>query len=181
MKIYTKTGDSGNTGLLGGKRVAKDDARIEAYGDVDELNSVIGLAMTHEPTSMFLELLEKIQSDLFSIGANLASPDPDKVRTALNKAEIEDSAIELLEKSIDDIEERLEPLKFFILPGGTVKAACFHLARTVCRRAERNVVGLKQTEDVPEIILRYLNRLSDLLFVLARLANKEAGLGDKAW
>lgn len=181
MKIYTKTGDSGDTGLLGGKRVAKDDARIEAYGDVDELNSVIGLAIAHEPKSLSRELLETIQADLFSIGANLASPNPHKVRKALQKAHIDDSAIELIEKAIDDVEERLEPLRSFILPGGTLKSACFHHARTICRRVERNVVGLKQTENVPEIILRYLNRLSDLLFVLARLANKEAGIEDKAW
>jgi cob(I)alamin adenosyltransferase len=181
MKIYTRTGDSGDTALLGGKRVAKDDDRISAYGDVDELNSVIGLATAHEPRQMALDLLEKIQADLFSIGANLASPNPENVKNALKKAKIDNAAIESLEKAIDDAEASLDPLKSFILPGGSLKAAQLHVARTVCRRAERSIVRLDAHTDVPEIIVRYMNRLSDLLFVLARLANKDAGIPDRAW
>jgi cob(I)alamin adenosyltransferase len=181
MKIYTRTGDSGDTALLGGNRVSKDDVRIIAYGDVDELNSSIGLTVAQEPREMALQLLEQIQADLFSIGANLASPDPNKVKNALVKARIDDSAIERLEQAIDDTESSLDPLKTFILPGGTTKSAQFHVARTICRRAERSIVRLAQQTDVPEIIVRYINRLSDLLFVLGRLANKKAGIKDKAW
>ncbi len=181
MKIYTRTGDSGHTALLGGKRVLKSDIRIEAYGDVDELNSTLGLAIALDPDEFIRDLLEGIQADLFSIGANLATPDPVKMRKALEKAEINDEAILKLEKAIDETEEQAEPLKGFILPGGSPKAAQFHVARTICRRAERNVVRLANQEDVPEIILRYLNRLSDLLFSLARITNKNAGIEDITW
>ena len=181
MSIYTKTGDTGETGLFGGGRVAKDDLRVAAYGDVDELNSVIGMAMACEPQSLAAELLLGIQHDLFSIGGQLATPKPAKVEKAIAKADLPAERIADLEAAMDDADTRLPPLKAFVLPGGTMKASLFHQARTVCRRAERRVVALSHGEAVPPVILAYLNRLSDLLFTLARIANRDAGVQDRTW
>jgi cob(I)alamin adenosyltransferase len=181
MKIYTKTGDDGETGLFGGGRVPKDNARVAAYGDVDELNSAIGVARAAAPTDLFDPLLESIQRDLFSLGGHLATPNPEKVRKALEKAELSSDRVALFERTIDDADKELPALKAFVLPAGTSKAAALHLARTICRRAERAVVGLSREEEVPELFLIYLNRLSDLLFTLARLANHRDGKGDVTW
>jgi cob(I)alamin adenosyltransferase len=181
VKIYTRTGDEGETALFGGGRVGKDNPRVAAYGDVDELNSSIGAAMATEPRDFEASLLESIQRDLFAIGGQLASPRPDKVKKSLVKAAIPDDRVPALEAAIDHADRELEPLAAFVLPGGSPKAAQLHLARTVCRRAERAVVSLNRTDDVPAVILQYLNRLSDLLFTLARLANRRAGVADRAW
>jgi cob(I)alamin adenosyltransferase len=181
MKIYTKTGDTGHTGLFGGGRVPKDDVRVEAYGDVDELNAVIGMARAVEIMPRIDEVLVSIQRDLFAIGALLATPDRDKMAQHLDKARIDESRIAELERAIDDGETELEPLKAFILPGGAPKAAALHVARTVCRRAERHVVRLQREIDLPSLAIIYLNRLSDLLFVLARVANRRAGAGEVTW
>ena len=181
MKIYTKTGDSGSTGLFGGGRVPKDDVRVEAYGDVDELNAVLGVARSVEPMPRVDEVLVPIQRDLFAIGALLATPDRDKMAMHLQKARIDEGRIEELERAIDDGEVELEPLTAFIIPGGSPKAAALHVARTVCRRAERHVVRLQHDVDLPPLAVIYLNRLSDLLFTLARVANRRAGAGEVTW
>ena len=181
MKIYTKTGDEGSTGLFGGARVSKNDPRVEAYGDVDELNAVIGMARAVEMMPRIDEVLVPIQRDLFAIGALLATPDREKMALHLEKARIDDERISELERAIDDCEQELEPLRAFILPGGTPKAAALHVARTVCRRAERRVVRLQQDVELPALTIIYLNRLSDLLFTLARLANRRAGAGEVTW
>ena len=181
MKIYTKTGDKGDTGLFGGGRVPKDDPRVAAYGDVDELNSTIGVARAALPGADFDSLLEQIQRDLFAIGGHLATPDPEKVRAALAKAELGDDRVRAMEAAIDASETELPPLRAFVLPGGTPGAAALHVARTVCRRAERSVVGLARNAEVPTLFIVYLNRLSDLLFTLARLANHREGRHDVTW
>ena len=181
MKIYTKTGDTGSTGLFGGGRVPKDHVRVAAYGDVDELNSVIGLVRATAPIDFEDALLESIQRDLFSIGGHLATPDPGKVAKALEKASLSADRVAEFERVIDAADLELAPLTAFVLPAGTPKAATLHLARTVCRRAERQVVHLAAQDTVPELFLVYLNRLSDLLFTLARLANHRAGTGDVTW
>ncbi|MEO8226185.1 MAG: cob(I)yrinic acid a,c-diamide adenosyltransferase [Gemmatimonadota bacterium] len=181
MKIYTRTGDEGETGLFGGGRVAKDHPRVSAYGDVDELNSAIGVARATEPPPLFDELLASIQRDLFSIGGHLATPDPDKVAKALAKADLSDERIAVFERAIDAADTELPPLRAFVLPAGTPKAAALHVARTVCRRAERSVVHLAHDTEVPALFIVYLNRLSDLLFALARLANHRGGAGDVTW
>ena len=169
MKIYTKTGDKGETGLFGGKRVQKDALRIEAYGAVDELNSVIGLVRALRPKKKIDGILETIQNDLFILGAELAAPDQSENRSI---PRITRSSSRSLETFIDTIELSLDPIKAFILPGGTIVASHLHVARTVCRRAERSVVRLSHSEDVASDVIVYLNRLSDLLFVLARCANR---------
>ncbi|HEY2067672.1 MAG TPA: cob(I)yrinic acid a,c-diamide adenosyltransferase [Gemmatimonadaceae bacterium] len=181
MKIYTKTGDRGDTGLFGGGRVPKDDPRVEAYGDVDELNAVLGMARSVEMMPRIDEVLVPIQRDLFAIGALLATPDREKMAQHLEKARIDDARIAELEHAIDDGEAELEPLRAFILPGGTAKAAALHVARTVCRRAERHVVRLQREVELPPLAIIYLNRLSDLLFTLARVANRRAGAGEVTW
>jgi cob(I)alamin adenosyltransferase len=181
VKIYTRTGDSGSTALFGGGRVSKDHIRVAAYGDVDELNSVIGLVRATAPREFEDALLESIQRDLFSIGGHLATPDPDKVRKALEKASLSADQVAEFERVIDAADRELPALTAFVLPAGTPKAATLHVARTVCRRAERQVVHLAAQETVPELFLVYLNRLSDLLFTLARLANHRAGTGDVTW
>ncbi|SRR5690606_12795098 len=180
-RIYTRTGDAGQTALFGGGKVGKDNPRVAAYGDVDELNSTLGVVRATAPNDFFDSLLETIQRDLFSIGGHLATPDPEKVRKAMVKAELSSTRVQLFEQTIDEADAELEPLKAFILPGGTAKAAALHVARTVCRRVERQVVALAATEPVPAEFLVYLNRLSDLLFTLARLANHRAGVGDVTW
>ncbi len=181
MKIYTKTGDTGQTGLFGGGRVPKDDIRVEAYGDVDELNAVLGMARCIEMMPRIDEVLVPIQRDLFAIGALLATPDREKIAQHLEKARIDEGRIAELERAIDDGEQELEPLRAFIIPGGTPKAAALHVARTVCRRAERHVVRLQHEVELPPLAVIYLNRLSDLLFTLARLANRRAGVGEVTW
>jgi cob(I)alamin adenosyltransferase len=181
MKIYTKTGDEGLTGLFGGGRVPKDHARVEAYGDVDELNAFVGQARASTLVPQIDEVLVGVQRDLFSIGALLATPDQEKMQQHLTKARISDERIAELERAIDVCDRELEPLKAFILPGGSQKAAALHVARTVCRRAERRVIHLQREVEIPQIVVVYLNRLSDLLFTLARLANARAGAGEVTW
>ena len=176
MKIYTKTGDAGETGLFGGGRVPKDDPRVQAYGDVDELNATLGFAASLDPAGFESDFLQSAQRDLFAIGAELATPNAAKAREQLGAERV--SAIEQI---IDKHEAALTPLKNFILPGGTPKAAAFHVARTTCRRAERAVVTLARDEQINPVIIHYLNRLSDLLFVLARSVNKQAGRPDIVW
>lgn len=180
MKIYTRTGDEGTTGLFGGGRVSKTHPRVEAYGDVDELNATIGLARAIERMPRVDEVLVPLQRDLFAIGALLATPDRDKMKRQLEKASIDERRIGELERAIDEGDQELEPLKAFIVPGGTTKAAALHVARTVCRRAERRVIALAD-EEIPPIVVIYLNRLSDLLFTLARVANRRAGAGEVTW
>jgi cob(I)alamin adenosyltransferase len=181
MKIYTRTGDGGDTALFGGGRVPKHDPRVMAYGEVDELNAVLGLVRSAEPRGFFDPLLETIQRDLFAIGGQLASPDPSRVAKALEKAELSASRVSEFERVMDEAEGELLPLRSFVLPAGAPKAVALHLARTVCRRAERSVVSLSHASDVPIAFLVYLNRLSDLLFTLARLANHRAGVSDVTW
>jgi cob(I)alamin adenosyltransferase len=181
MRIYTKTGDGGETGLFGGERVPKDHARVAAYGEVDELNAAIGLARALDPRDFEDALLQAIQRHLFTIGAELATPDRARLANALGGAPIGDADVATLEGAIDRLETGLPPLKTFILPGGAPKGAALHVARTVCRRAERGVVGLAREVAISPAIGRYLNRLSDLLFVLARSANARAGAGELPW
>ena len=183
MKIYTRTGDSGDTGLFGGGRVPKNHPRVEAYGDVDELNAVLGFARAVEQMPRVDEVLVPIQRDLFAIGALLATPDREKMQQHLTKARVDDGRVKELEHAIDDGDRELEPLRSFIVPGGTPKAAALHVARTVCRRAERRVVSLNEMEGeaMPPVVVVYLNRLSDLLFTLARVANRQAGAGEVTW
>ncbi len=178
MKIYTKTGDKGDTSLFGGQRVPKDALRIEAYGTVDELNSVLGIVRADNREEKIDEILEHVQNDLFVLGADLATP-RSSVMKQIRRVEPKDAA--RLEKVIDKLEAELKPLKAFILPGGSPVAARLHFARTVCRRAERAVVRLSRNEDIGEAITIYLNRLSDLLFVLARYANQCAGVAETKW
>lgn len=181
MKIYTKTGDTGETGLFGGGRVGKDHARVAAYGDVDELNAALGVARAAPPEPFAAELLEQIQRDLFAIGAELAAPEPARLAKTLAGHPIGEPEVTRLERAIDAHEAALPALREFILPGGTAKAATLHFARTVCRRAERAVVALGRSAAVSPSIRQYLNRLSDLLFVLARAANAHAGTPDVRW
>jgi cob(I)alamin adenosyltransferase len=181
MKIYTKTGDKGDTGLFGGGRVPKDHPRVEAYGDIDELNAMLGMARSVEMMPRIDEVLVPIQRDLFSLGALLATPHPEKVKQQLEKARLDDARIAELERAIDEGEAELEPLEAFIVPGGTPKASALHVARTVCRRAERSVVALGRNERIGEHVRQYLNRLSDLLFVAARVLNRAAGRSDLQW
>jgi cob(I)alamin adenosyltransferase len=179
MKIYTKTGDDGGTGLFGGARVGKDDPRIEAYGTVDELNSVLGWARAVGLPADIDDCIMRIQNELFAVGAELATPDPAAHGTNCTGAE----QIAALEQTIDRLEKPLAPLRQFILPGGTPAAAALHVARTVCRRAERRVVTLSH-QGSPAMrgsIVVYLNRLGDLLFVLARAVNHAAGQPDVIW
>jgi cob(I)alamin adenosyltransferase len=181
LKIYTRTGDAGETGLFGGGRVTKDHPRVDAYGDVDELNAFLGVVRSVEPMARVDDIILPIQRDLFAIGALLATPDREKMSDHLSKARIGDDRITELEHAIDRGESELEPLKAFILPGGTPKAASLHVARTVCRRAERRIVALTREEDIPAIVVTYMNRLSDLLFVLARVADRRDGGQEVTW
>ncbi len=176
MKIYTKTGDAGETGLFGGPRVRKDHARIEAFGTVDELNSHLGLVRTLAAATACDPLLRRIQGELFDLGAQLATPDAAAER-------IGPQHVAALEREIDLHEERLPPLSSFILPTGTPLAATIHVARTVCRRAERRVgkLAAQPGTAIPANAIEYLNRLGDLLFVLARFANQAAGVADDPW
>ncbi|MBO6935847.1 MAG: cob(I)yrinic acid a,c-diamide adenosyltransferase [Deltaproteobacteria bacterium] len=178
MKIYTKTGDGGETGLFGGARVSKADPRVEAYGDVDELNAQIGVARAVGLDADMDELLDTIQAKLFDVGAELAQAPGSK---ASAMPHVKEPDVVVLEKAIDTFEQELEPLKTFILPGGCPAAAQLHVGRTVTRRAERRVVALAGQTEVRELIVHYLNRLSDLLFVLARVTNHRAGVADVPW
>lgn len=179
-KIYTRTGDDGTTGLFGGGRVAKFDLRVEAYGTVDELNSAIGVVCAHEQTPDELKsVLLELSSLLFVAGGDLATPRSATLRFTLPRITAEHTL--WLEQWIDRWEAELEPLKNFILPTGCMPATLLHLARTICRRAERRVVALAQHEDLGEALLPFLNRCSDFLFVAARLANKRCGVEDVTW
>jgi cob(I)alamin adenosyltransferase len=172
-RVYTRTGDQGQTSLVGGARVSKASPRVDAFGDVDELNSLIGVARSHSQDEDIDEALALIQNDLFTLGSDLASP------SGIDVPRIGESLIKKLEELADHFLAELEPLKEFILPGGSEAGAALHLARTVARRSERRVVTLSETEDVnPETIV-YLNRLSDLLFILARAVNNRAGIPEK--
>lgn len=179
MKIYTKTGDGGETSLVDGSRVRKDHARVAAFGDVDELNAGIGAARIHADAELS-QLLEGVQRDLFAIGAQVADPRA-QVASRKEKAALAASRIVDLERAIDAREAQMPPLTAFILPGGTPLAASLHVARTVCRRAERSILALGRTDPVDPLLVVYLNRLSDLLFVLARHANHTAGLPEPKW
>lgn len=177
MKIYTKTGDAGETGLFGGPRVKKHDPRIEAYGTIDELNAALGLVRCDLPPGEVESLLSQIQSELFDVGAQLATPDPAKHQMQL----LGQAPIRNLEQAIDQFEAQLPLLKQFILPGGVRAAAGLHLARCICRRAERRMVALAESESISAELIVYVNRLSDLLFVLARAVNQQAGAPDVPW
>jgi cob(I)alamin adenosyltransferase len=179
MKIYTKTGDRGETGLFGGARVSKASLRVDTYGEIDELNSVLGLARCDLTDSESAALLAAVQSQLFNLGAELSTA-PDS-KAALGIPLVSDAEVGALEAAIDRAEAELPALKTFVLPGGSRGAAQLHLARTVCRRAERKLVLMAQSESVRDEAVRYLNRLSDALFVLARLENLRAGIADVPW
>lgn len=180
MKIYTRGGDKGDTGLVDGSRVRKDDARVAAYGDVDELNAVLGLIRARAGGGELDRLLADVQRDLFALGAQLADPKA-MVADRKPKAAVTTSHVERLEREIDLREAELPPLQAFILPGGTPLGALLHLARTVCRRAERAMVALSRTHALEPLLLAYVNRLSDLLFVLARHENHARGVPEDRW
>jgi cob(I)alamin adenosyltransferase len=171
-KIYTKTGDGGTTGLGDGSRVDKDHPRVETYGDIDELNSLLGLLLAQELPKSIHSQLTDIQHDLFDLGGELCIP---------NHRIIQARQVEKLEKILDEINQKLEPLEEFILPGGTQASSLCHLARSVCRRAERKAITLNRSEPIGDIVIPYLNRLSDLLFVIARFLNYSAGVNDVYW
>lgn len=180
--LYTRAGDQGQTSLFGGKRVAKDDLRVEAYGCVDELNSVLGVVVAFLRQQRLIGIVQSIQNDLFSIGAELASPEPvHDDRSSGTHFSLSEDKVKGLEPLIDELDAQLPPLRNFILPSGSRPAAFLHLARTVCRRAERAIVTLSRHESVNPNILAYMNRLSDLLFVLARYANRQAGREELVW
>lgn len=179
MKIYTKTGDAGETGLFGGARVSKASLRVDAYGQVDELNSAIGWARVQVPSPDVDSLLNRIQNELFEVGAELGSTAESKKKSAIPS--IEEGHVQALEQAIDQYEQGPPPLTTFVLPGGSETAARFHLARCICRRAERALVALGAEDELRGELLRYLNRLSDLLFVLARHSNHAAGVNDIPW
>lgn len=180
MKIYTRRGDQGETDLFGGPRVGKDDVRVEAYGAVDELNSVVGLASAQTAQDDVRELCNLIQNTLFDLGAYLATPEESR-REKGGIPKPENEQIIELEEAIDSFETELTPLRNFVLPGGAVASASFHLARTVCRRAERNCVALMREANIDPLALGYLNRLSDLFFVVARLENARSDVSDVEW
>jgi len=176
MKIYTKTGDGGKTSLFDNTRVWKSNNRIMSYGAVDELNSAVGVALALDIDTDLNKILTKIQNDLFIVGSDLANPDMtnQKIRTTKKM-------IEYLESSIDKLDDELDDLSSFILPGGSMLSSILHLARTIARRAETHVVALSQEEKITDVSFVYLNRLSDLLFVMARIANKEKNTKDIIW
>ncbi|MDZ4754890.1 MAG: cob(I)yrinic acid a,c-diamide adenosyltransferase [Phycisphaerae bacterium] len=184
MKLYTRSGDDGTTGLFGGGRVSKDDPRIEAYGTVDELNACIGLAASscsadRPVQKRLLEMFGQIQSRLFDIGADLATPEESKAAAKIVR--IDASVVQEIESWIDEIDGGNPPIRAFVLPGGTELAARMHLARTVCRRAERLMVHLAHSESVSQAAIHWINRLSDLLFAMARRANHDLGVADVPW
>jgi cob(I)alamin adenosyltransferase len=177
-RIYTRAGDAGETSLGDGSRVSKADLRIEVYGTVDELNSFLGVVLAGDVPAEFRPWLEQVQNDLFDLGADLAVPLEDEKRERLRVTEAQ---VERLEQLCDLVNARLEPLKSFVLPGGCEAAARLHVARSVCRRAERLAVALSASQSVSPTALAYLNRLSDLLFILARAANADAGSPEPLW
>ena len=185
MKVYTKTGDNGTTALFGGTRVPKDHARIESYGTVDELNSYIGLIRDQEMNQCYKDILIEIQDRLFTVGAILATPAEKEIlkngEKRLQNLGIVESDIELLEKEIDTMEDSLPQMTHFVLPGGHTTVSYCHIARCVCRRAERLAVHLNHTEPVADIAIKYLNRLSDYLFVLARKLSSELHADEVKW
>lgn len=178
MKIYTKTGDDGTTALFDGTRVKKSDLRVDLYGEIDELNGVIGLANSFIINAAFKKTLQQIQKDLFALGAKLANPEEKKQK---DKADFDESKITWLENQIDEMEKTLNPMKSFILPGGSTAASSLHLARSVCRRAERKLVSYASNQEMNDLYIKYLNRLSDHLFVAARYANFLEGKEDIPW
>jgi cob(I)alamin adenosyltransferase len=178
-KVYTRTGDDGTTSLGSGERVPKDSPRIEAYGTVDELNSVIGAAIAAGLVPAVLAPLKRIQNELFHLGSDLCVPEAAKDARPVPR--IEDRHVDALEALMDKLSEGLPPLENFVLPGGSLGAAQLHVARTICRRAERLVIALSRIEPVGPAAIRYLNRLSDALFVLARAENSRRGVGDVLW
>ncbi|GAB2785287.1 cob(I)yrinic acid a,c-diamide adenosyltransferase [Rhabdobacter roseus] len=178
MKIYTKTGDNGTTGLIGGTRLSKAHVRIEAYGTVDELNAYLGLLRDQPVNDARRDLLKEIQDRLFTMGSHLAS-EPDQTRKPL--PDLHEADIKRLEDEMDRMDEKLPPLRAFVLPGGHASVSYGHVARTVCRRAERAVIQLHEQEPVEEIVIRYLNRLSDYLFVLGRSMAQELGVEEVTW
>ncbi len=178
MKIYTKTGDEGQTSLFAGGRVNKDHVRLHAYGTVDELNSVLGMARVYPLDAELSQWLERVQMELFHVGADLATPLDAEASWVVR---VDAAMVEALEHEIDTLEAELVPLKNFIVPGGTPAAATLHFARTVCRRAERWLVTLSHESEINPYCKQYLNRLSDWLFVLARAANQRAGTSDVVW
>jgi cob(I)alamin adenosyltransferase len=180
-KVYTRGGDDGNTSLGGGQRVSKHAARVEAYGTVDELNSVIGAARAAGLAGEIAEILDRVQNELFNLGADLCVLEQDKDEKRKGRAGIGEAQISALEGLIDRVTGELGPLENFILPGGSMGAALLHVARTVCRRAERRTVALAEREAVGEWTVKYLNRLSDALFVLARLENQRQGKKERLW
>ena len=179
MKIYTKTGDSGETSLFDNTRVSKADARVDAYGEVDEVNACLGAARAAGVDEEISALIESLQKDLFAVGARLADPSS-RIAPRVEKATMTDATVQRLEQAIDRLEETLPPLRRFLLPGGSSAGALLHLARTVCRRAERRVIALGP-EAVEPVIIVYLNRLSDLLFVMARAVNLRSGVPETEW
>ena len=179
MKIYTKTGDAGETSLFDNSRVSKADVRVDAYGEVDELNACLGAARAAGVDEDITAVIEAIQKDLFAVGARLADP-ASRIADRVTKAAVTDTEVQRLEQAIDRLDAELPPLRRFILPGGTPAGSLLHLARTVCRRAERRVVGLGPGAAEAGVIV-YLNRLSDLLFVLARAVNHRAGVAETEW
>ena len=183
MKIYTRTGDAGGTGLFDGTRVLKSDPRVDSYGEVDELNAWLGLVRTEaamdRPDTQIMEMVEQIQRDLFGLGARLADP-AKKIAGRVTKAAVTDEDISRLEGWIDLLEAELPPLRRFILAGGSRTGATLHVARTICRRAERRIVALG-VDTVEPVLIGYMNRLSDLLFVMARAANHRAGAAETEW
>jgi cob(I)alamin adenosyltransferase len=178
VKIYTRTGDTGDTSLFDGTRVRKDDARVDAYGEIDELNAWLGFARASPMDATLDEPLLQLQRDLFALGAQLADPG-DKIAERVTKATLGDDDVARLEQTIDRLEAQLPPLRRFILPGGGAAGAALHIARTICRRVERRMVSLEPPID--SALLRYVNRLSDLLFVMARAANQRAGSAETEW
>lgn len=182
LRIYTRTGDDGTTGLFGGERVSKAGVRVEAYGTVDELNAHLGVSAADCADQGLCELLQSIQNDLFLIGSDLSTPEGQaEVRGVTRIERLSSEPVMRLEASIDLLESQLKPLTAFILPGGCGLAAQLHVARTVCRRAERRVIALAETDTTNPETIRYLNRLSDLLFVMGRVANARAGKADILW
>lgn len=181
MKIYTRTGDQGETALFGGGRVPKSHLRVRAYGEVDELNSVLGRSLAEVTVPSTRERLGRVQHDLFALGSHLATPRAREGRARPQVPPLPEGRIQEMENWMDEAEEVLPPLKAFILPGGSPGAAELHVCRTVCRRAERTVAELLPTDEGVGPVIRYLNRLSDLFFVLARLENRRAGVEDVEW
>lgn len=181
MAIYTGSGDSGETGIMGGRRVSKDDLRIEACGTIDEANCFLGLAASFSGNERIKEIVESIQKDLLAIGANLATPEEDRTRISYPIPEITASNVRNIERFIAEIEEKIPPIKKFVLPSGSMTASALHVARSVARRAERIAVAYSKNEKTNPEILKYLNRLSSLLFELARYANKVEGFREKEW